>query len=122
LIELVVVLLIIGLLSGLAMPRLATLYTRFQFSLEQEEMITRISQLGYQAFQKASDLKLVSYPPPPESTESSPLELPVGWRLKTDQPILFRSNGSCSGGTVYLIYQDQEIVLKLNPPFCQVSS
>jgi len=121
LIELVIVLLIFGLLSGLVMPRLVTLYHRFHLNLERETIIIRISQLGYLAFEQARSFKLNRYPVEPDMTDLPPLELPVGWQLQTDQPILFQSNGVCSGGIVHLIYEEEETVLQLDSPFCQIS-
>lgn len=121
LIELVIVLLILGLLSGLVVPKLVTLYHRFHLNLERETILIRISQLGYLAFQQARSFKLNRYPAEPDMTDLPPLELPAGWQLRTDKPILFQSNGVCSGGIVYLIYQEEETVLQLDSPFCQIS-
>ncbi|EDN68910.1 hypothetical protein BGP_1299 [Beggiatoa sp. PS] len=48
-----------------------------------------------------------------------PLELPEGWHVRAKRPILFRANGACSGGIVYLYYQQQKYRIQLIPPFCE---
>jgi prepilin-type N-terminal cleavage/methylation domain-containing protein len=48
-----------------------------------------------------------------------PLELPEGWQIRTKKPILFRANGACSGGMLYLYYQTQKYYIQLVPPFCE---
>jgi prepilin-type N-terminal cleavage/methylation domain-containing protein len=52
--------------------------------------------------------------------EDIPLELPEGWKLRTESPIVFRANGVCGGGVIYLqYYEEAEFRVKLTPPFCR---
>jgi len=45
-----------------------------------------------------------------------------GWTLRTNTPILFRANGVCNGGIIYLrYYNEAEFPVKLMPPFCRAT-
>jgi len=153
LVELLVVLLIFSLLSGIAVPRLITLYDSMQSAYERDEILSRISSLNYQAFKQGKKFKLTQYPIEKqeivaleesaetdtneeeieyletseesvkviEIVEDVPLELPEGWTLRTESPILFRANGVCSGGMIYLQYEQAEFPVKLTPPFCRAT-
>jgi len=152
LLELLVVLVIFSLLAGIIIPHLITMYYSVKAAYERDEALSQISGLNYQAFKQGKKFKLTRYPVEQneastveessefedgteyvesadggESTdideaEDVPLELKEGWTLRTDTPILFRANGVCSGGTVYLKYYDQaEFSVRLTPPFCRAS-
>ena len=119
LIEIVVVLVIFSLLAGLAVPRLTTLYDSLQTAYQRDDVLARLSGLGYLAFQQGSDFELTAYPPAESTTAKQPLELPDGWQYRTETPIHFFANGACSGGLVYLNYQSREFGVQLEPPFCE---
>lgn len=134
LLELLVVLLIFSLLSALVIPRLTTVYHSFQLAFTRDEIIAQIGSLGYQAFQQGQNLKLIRYPPDAienvdaenvdaekeiEKQQPLPLELPDGWQIHTETPVIFQANGVCRGGTVFVHYQEQVFRLLLEPPFCQ---
>lgn len=129
LLELLVVLLIFSLLSALVVPRLTAVYRSFQLAFTRDEIIAQIGSLGYQAFQQGQNLKLIRYPPDAieninseeeiEEQQLLPLELPDGWQIYTENPVIFQANGVCLGGTVFVHYQEQIFRLLLEPPFCQ---
>ncbi|NJO15147.1 MAG: prepilin-type N-terminal cleavage/methylation domain-containing protein [Thioploca sp.] len=127
LIELLVVLLIFSLLAGLVVPRLSKMYASWQMTLERDEVLTQLSSLNYRAFQQRIDFTLTNYPPQSEDKpENKPtdviaplLELPAGWQINTKQPIIFRANGACGGGIVYLKYSEYTFTAQLEPPFCR---
>ncbi|MCP4698456.1 MAG: prepilin-type N-terminal cleavage/methylation domain-containing protein [Gammaproteobacteria bacterium] len=122
LIELLVVLLILSLLAGLAGPRLSTAYDSASIAFERDDILAQISGLGYLAFQQDGGFDLHVYPLPknsPMRQRKTMLELPEGWRLRTKIPIRYFANGACSGGTVFLQYEDREFRVQLIPPFCQ---
>ncbi|BAP58146.1 type II secretion system protein [Thioploca ingrica] len=138
LIELLVVLLIFSLLAGLVVPRLTKMYESWQMSLERDEVLTQLSSLNYLAFQQRIDFTLTHYPPQADTksdnnksadtksdnnksndTLNPPLELPAGWQIRTEQPIIFRANGACRGGIVYLEYSEYTFTAQLEPPFCR---
>ena len=126
LIELLVVLLIFSLLAGLVAPRLSKMYASWQMTLERDEVLTQLSSLNYHVFQQHIDFTLTDYPSQSEDKpENKPeviaplLELPAGWQINTKQPIIFRANGACGGGIVYLKYSEYTFTAQLEPPFCR---
>ncbi|OQW93345.1 MAG: hypothetical protein BWK79_11630 [Beggiatoa sp. IS2] len=126
LLELLVVLVLISLLTGLALPRLASWYSSLEMAYTRDDALARLGSLGYQAFQQGRDFTLTHYPLV-EGAPPIPLELPAGWQLYTDAPIHYYGNGLCGGGTVHLFYGGQkqrlaEYTVQLDPPFCQVQA
>jgi len=133
LIELLVVLLLFSLLAGIAVPRLTTMYSSLQAANERDEVLTYLGSLNFLAFQQRRDFVLTSYPfSEPDSSETNsddnpqrtqrkpfPFKLPANWQLRTETPITFRANGACTGGIVYLQYQEQNYQVQLEPPFCK---
>jgi general secretion pathway protein G len=119
LLELLVVLLIFSLLAGLVMPRLTTMYDSLKMAYERDEVFARLGGLGYLAFQQARAFDLTTYPPQTAATDQPPLELPEGWQVRAQPPIHFFASGACSGGVIYLSYQETVFQTRLNPPFCE---
>ncbi|HIE00219.1 MAG TPA: prepilin-type N-terminal cleavage/methylation domain-containing protein [Thiotrichaceae bacterium] len=120
LIELLVVLLLFSLLAGLAIPRLTTMYESTQAAYERDEVLARLGELGYLAFQHRRDFSLMIYPPDEqEESDEIPLELPEGWQVRAEAPILFFANGACKGGLVYLSHDGQTFEVELEAPFCK---
>jgi general secretion pathway protein G len=117
LLELLVVLVLLSLLTGLILPRLSQVYDSLQVAYTREEIISRLSSLSYSAYQRGRGFELIQYPLP-KNAAPIPLELPAGWSLTTDVPIIFRANGACTGGTVSLYYQSQQVRIQLFAPFC----
>lgn len=116
LLEVVVVLVIFSLLAGLAIPRLTTVYNSLQTAYQRDEVLARLGGLGYLAFQQGRDFDLTASG---STTNKYPLELPDGWQIHTEKPIHFFTNGACSGGVIYLNYQNQKFKAQLAPPFCE---
>lgn len=117
LLELLVVLGLLALMTGLVMPRMVTIYESFRWANERDDALRRIGTLGYQAYKNGKGFSLASYPA--DSTENIPLELPQGWQLKATPPISYRENGICGGGRLRLSYKDQSLDLLLSPPLCR---
>jgi len=106
---------LIGLMAGLAVPRLTSIYDGVQWAGERDEVLRRISGLGFTAFQEGQDFALKQYPTE-DGSEKLPLELPVGWTAEADPPIQYRSNGVCLGGKLRLSYGERAFVVSLRPP------
>jgi general secretion pathway protein G len=120
LLELLVVMLALALVTGLAFPRLQTLYQRMEAAYQRDDVFARLADVGYQVLLRQREFELSAYPFPPDMAEADriPLELPEGWRLSAQPPVRFRANGACGGGEVALQYQSQRWQLKLKPPYC----
>lgn len=116
--EILLVILFLGLLTGLVMPRLSTLYERIVLAYEQDEVLQKIGGLGYLAFSQGLEFTLRRYP----LAETDPLyphfQLPDGWELTAEPAIEYQANGICRGGRVQVAYRRQAFELRLTPPFC----
>ena len=119
LIEILVVLVIIGLMAGVALPRLYTLAQRYQISAERQSLLVDIGNLGYRAYSRGQAIELTSLPAPTDAGPP-PINMPSGWRLELPQTIRYSFNGICSGGTFSLLGPDaSRQTLQLKPPLCQ---
>ncbi|MEY3220945.1 MAG: hypothetical protein RIT27_2302 [Pseudomonadota bacterium] len=116
LLELLIVLLVLGLITGLALPRMSAIYEGMVISYQKDDILSQLNGLHFKTFQQGENFDLTVYPLP--STAPKLLELPEGWKLQTQQPIRFRSNGACAGGHLTLFHGEEQFVIKLEPPFC----
>ena len=127
LLELLVVLLLLSLLTGLIMPRLSNLYQSGVRTFQLEDLLQQISGLGYQAYQQGksyrwlpaqevTDSKKAVLPP---AFEPPPLTLPDGWQIDTETAIDYYANGVCTGGIVTLQQAQFKQQWQLEPPLCQ---
>ena len=118
LIEILVVLVIIGLLAGVALPRLYAISQRYEMAAQRTSLLTEIGNIGYRAYSGGQSAELASLAAP--AAASAPISVPRGWRIEVPQPIRYNFNGICSGGKVTLIGPDKSREeLQLNPPLCK---
>lgn len=118
LIEILVVLVIIGLLAGVALPRLHAISQRYEIAAQRETILTEIGILGYRAYNSGQAAELTSLAAP--AAKSAPISIPHGWRIEAQQPIRYSFNGICSGGKITLVGPDEfREELQLNPPLCK---
>ncbi|MEK7991683.1 MAG: prepilin-type N-terminal cleavage/methylation domain-containing protein [Thiotrichaceae bacterium] len=125
LLELMIVLFIFALLTGLVAPRLMAMYDSVQAAYQREEIMSQISSLSYQAYRKGLNFSFKTYPftadnPDYEILQKNiKLELTKNWTLSANEPIIFRANGACSGGIINLQNDSLSYQVKLIPPFCR---
>ena len=121
LLEILVVIALLGLLSGLAIPRLDRLFDSLRFAFERDDVLQAVAGLPFTAYREGKEFVLDTFPAPPSSQQRNtlPLTLPEGWKLQANSPIRFRANGICSGGNLTLTYADRSTVVELKPPLCQ---
>jgi prepilin-type N-terminal cleavage/methylation domain-containing protein len=146
LLELLVVLVIVGLISAVAVPQLATLSSRVEFALNRERLERSLNQFPYEAFKRREDFILElpkrktsdndidapnmgapimnsedveSVVEPPVLSVDAPLDLPPGWKIVTPKPIIYRSTGLCSGGEVNVHIEDVVYTYQLDAPRCE---
>lgn len=100
LIEILVVLVIIGLLAGVAMPRLFAISQRYEIAAQRASLLTEIGNLSYRAYSSGHAFELATLT---LSTPNSPIKLPSAWRIETKQTIHYNFNGICNGGRISLI-------------------
>lgn len=115
LLEILMVISLIGLMAGLAMPRLTTIYNSVQWANERDDVLRRISELGFSAFREGRAFELKHYPGS-EDSEKLPLELPAGWTIEANSAIRYKANGVCLGGRMRLNYGERSLMVHLYPP------
>ena len=118
LIEILVVMVIIGLMAGVAMPRLFNISQRYEMAAQREALLTAIGTLGYRAYVSGQPIELTTLEAP--AAASAPISIPQGWRVETDAPIHYSFNGLCSGGKITLIAPNKTSEeMQMNPPICK---
>lgn len=128
LVEILVVVFIIGLMSALVLPRVATLFERLIVAYRRDDVLRQLVDLGPRAVRESRSIHLRSTPEPEAATparrqpppppEEVRLDLPSGWKLVLDAPIDYRFDGVCTGGRVTLDTGSQQYVYRLAPPHC----
>ncbi len=123
LIELVVVLILIALVSGLALPNLSKFYSGLENSVQVSEFINSVNELGLLAKQTSSRYKINSAQ---GKIIGGPKDYfsfaPDSWDITVTKPIIYLRNGACRGGEIKVVSRGNEILsLKLEAPLCRVS-
>lgn len=122
LLEILLVLAIMGLLAGVALPRMQKLAESLEISNQRSDLHAAIAGLGYRAYASATPLQLESAAVAVSSSPGSAkmaVEIPSGWRLQVPAAIRYAANGVCSGGKLAIIDPTgsrETYVLK--PPRC----
>jgi len=113
LLEMVVVMTIIGLITAITVPKLNLMYERFEFSLEQDDLISQIKVLGYKAYRRGDGFTL-------EKAFNDPklLQMSEEWTLKSGKEIYYSAIGTCSGGVSEITRGELTLLFNMSPPFC----
>ena len=132
LLDLMVVLALVGLVTVLAVPNLQRLYEGFTKRAEQGRILNQIAGLGRQAMLRGRAYALYGTGSDPAwewgggqlpDFEHYALEVPDGWEVSFDRPLLVRSNGVCLGATMTLIHRGESAAhVVLEAPYCRVDS
>lgn len=121
LLEMLVVLLIAGLLAGIALPGLHRAAASLEYANQRKDLLEQIRGLGYRAFASGEPI-VIDNPQNKPLAASFPLGIPEGWKIEVPKPIYYGFNGVCSGGEIQVIAPDQtRTKLQLAPPLCQPS-
>ncbi|MBN9531539.1 MAG: type II secretion system protein [Alphaproteobacteria bacterium] len=131
LIELVVLLAVMGLITALAGPQLYRTFDAFRFSLGRDDVERQLASLNQKAFLENRNLLLLSQPTTgldnardqaallaAQDAASIKLNLTQGWTVTVPQPILYRANGMCDGGSVRVDVGAYAYIYQLAPPRC----
>lgn len=123
LIEILVVLVIVGLLAGIALPRLAAIYTSVENSSRRSAIHDQIEGLGYLAYASGKSIVLESSSESGGQTKDYPLQLSAGWRIELPKPVKYSSQGICSGGRLVISDPDGgKAAFRLAPPLCRLDA
>lgn len=124
LLELLIVLALIALISGIAGPNLHKLLGAVERVTRHDGLVADIGGLSYRAFALGQGFELSNNTLHNLLNDGNPiLAVPDGWEIKIKQPISYTFNGFCSGGAITLIAPDSTVEqLLLDAPVCRVSS
>jgi general secretion pathway protein G len=110
LLELLVVLVLVGMVTGMVGPRFIELTERLRYRNEWLTLQQRINGLTLEVQLTGRAMSL----------QEVVLALPSGWQLKTDRSVRYLSNGVCLGGQVQLLHGEEiKRRIGLSPPYCQ---
>jgi len=115
LVELLVVLVIFGLVSALALPNLSATYTSLSYRGELEELEISLSALGHHAFLENESIEVLD-----SEGLKDWVSVPEGWSIQVVEPLIVRSNGVCLGGEIRLLKQDFSKRIRLTMPHCSL--
>lgn len=123
LIEILVVLVIVGLLAGIALPRLTALYASVENAGQRSAIQDQIEGLGYRAYISGQAILLDSSGTRGAGAKDYPLQLPPGWRIDLPKPLHYSSQGICGGGKLVISAPDGgREVFRLAPPLCRLDA
>ena len=129
LLELLIVLALLGLATAIAMPNLERFYAAATRATERDYVLDQVAALGRQAVLNGSAYVVFGNAPSLDPSEAARfaeyetyvVDVPDGWRLQFDQPLVVLANGVCLGGALTLSREGEETVrVELLPPYCGI--
>ena len=128
LLELLVVLALVGLVTAFAVPSLERLYGAVSRQASRDYILDQFAGLGQRAMRRGRNYVIFdthgpgdSAPSPLGGYEPYAIDLPAGWEIRLDPPLLVRANGICLGAGLTLRHLgNAEPPVELRAPFCRV--
>ena len=137
LLEMLIVLSLVAIIAAIAAPNMERLYSGIGTKTDREYILDQFADLGLKAMHDRQAYVVLSSAPhesqvltaPQGATEQSiavaakPLEvdLPEGWTIRFDQPLLISASGVCLGANLALHREGTiEAQVTLEPPYCHV--
>ena len=115
LLELLIVLVIVGAVSAMAMPNLLRLQASWTRQVALEDILLQVRKLGAVARAGQAELQITEAGVLPAEA----LVPPEGWRLYAPQTIRWLDSGVCLGGELTVANAELERRFVLQPPLCQ---
>ena len=116
LVELTVVLVLVGLISAMALPNLATAYRRFEFHSALQQVHLRLAQLPLEVRLSGKPITIAD----PEDVTTY-LEPQKHWHIEVIEPIRISFSGICHGGEVEFHLEDFSERVAVSAPYCDVA-
>ena len=114
--EVLFVLLLVGLLGSLVVPRMSTVYDGLVLREQRQDILLAIDGLRYRALSEGRAIRLEGQGAFDE-LELTPAD---AWGLQTSSAIEYLPNGACLGGTIDLVYEEsRRWRYRLRAPFCR---
>ncbi len=117
LLEMMVAVAIMALGMALVAPASFRMIGTWQESSDVSRVLKRVATLPLEARRTGHALQLDQHTPVPRM--SALLDLPEGWRMQFERPLLVHPNGACEGGEATLVTARQSIALRIEAPFCR---
>lgn len=122
-----------GLVTALAMPNLERLSAGVARKTERDRILDQFAGLGRRAMLQGRSYVVfgsggaedagspgASFP---AGHERYALDLPQGWEVLLDPPLVFLANGACLGAELTLRHRGVEDVrIDLDPPYCRIDA
>lgn len=116
LLEMVVVMAVLALATAIVGPSGYRMVQSWREADGVESAIRSIEALPVQAQAQGTEFRLEGDIAPSQGL----VDMPEGWRLQMDQPLMVRANGACADASAVLVTTRQQIALTIQGPFCQV--
>ena len=125
-----VVLALLGLIVAIALPNLQTLYDSVTRNTQRDRILDQIAVLGREAALLERNWVVLGTTGEVASLDGSEvrrlgdihaLDVPEGWDVRVNEPLVIRANGVCLGAEVSLLHRGEVVErIDLEPPFCAV--
>ena len=126
LLEILVVLTIVGLLAGVALPQLQRMATSVERDSQRQKLVAALDGLGYQAYSAGKSFVLhqgAILSGEKSKEQEQALLIPAGWQIEAKRPIRYAMNGICDGGDLVIISPEKRREeFRLKPPKCRLES
>lgn len=116
LLELLVVLALLGLATGLVAAPSYRMITSWRRATQAEQVLGELVALTARARERGQALALDAGAVP----RSTLTLLPDGWTLQLGQPLQIRPNGACSGTDGRLSWPEGSMPFALDAPYCRL--
>ena len=139
LIEMLFILFLVAMITALVAPNTERLYESIAGKTDRDYILDQFAGLGRMALHHGQ--AYVVSPPGPNGPEAEALsaaraspplhadakphviDLPEGWTIKLDRPLVVGANGVCFGATLTLLHEGTiETRLALEAPYCRVAT
>lgn len=112
LIELLLVMSLIGVILAFAIPNILSLYRGFQETMLKEDIEKQLNHISFKAYLESQNFELT------EESAKTALNLPEDIVMTIENPIAYRFNGTCKGGTIQIETDQKSWHYLLESPYC----
>lgn len=130
-IELLVVLALVAALAAVVLPNFERMTASATRDTEREHILNQFAGIGVAAMLDGRDYVVLGTDPLDDDDAEAPLlgrtryplDVPDGWHVDVEEPILVRASGVCLGGSLTLLHDELDPVhVQLVAPFCRVDA
>lgn len=116
LLEMVVVLALMGLAVAMAAPAGFRMVQSWRHASEVDQVLRQLAALPAAARKDGREFRIR----PEDTAADAGIELPEGWMLEMDSPLLVRANGACGDAEGRLVTERGVVPFRVQAPFCRI--